>query len=146
MAEGNAEHRSAFHALLRRLVPFARAVAATLLVPAGVVRAAGVHPRAAQSQLRLVPGEVICKVACKDGEALVEVIDHRLGFSAADLPRIVTRFGQLITLEKGHINGAGLGFDLSRQLARQLGGDIVVQWREGEGSRFTLRVPAEISG
>ncbi|MBA3406272.1 MAG: hypothetical protein H0U13_16580 [Gemmatimonadaceae bacterium] len=42
----------------------------------------------------------------------------------------------------GTRGGVGLGLATSRSLARRMGGDIIVESALGEGSLFTLRLPA----
>ncbi len=42
--------------------------------------------------------------------------------------------------------GTGLGLYISRRLARAMGGDLTVESTVGEGARFTLTIPAAISG
>ena len=37
--------------------------------------------------------------------------------------------------------GVGLGLAVSRNIARALGGDIIVESCEGKGSKFTLTLP-----
>ncbi len=39
-------------------------------------------------------------------------------------------------------DGAGLGLAISRRLAQLMGGDVTVESAPGQGSRFTLRLPA----
>jgi len=41
--------------------------------------------------------------------------------------------------------GTGLGLTISRRLARLMGGDLTVESVHGEGSRFTLWLPAAMA-
>src|SRR6185503_2520052 len=41
--------------------------------------------------------------------------------------------------------GKGLGLALSRRLARMMGGDIAVESAAGQGSTFTMRIPAVVT-
>jgi signal transduction histidine kinase len=87
-------------------------------------------------------GTVRCTVASDgDGHALVRVSDEGIGIAAADMPRLFTRFGRVVTRDNSHIAGTGLGLYLSRELARMHGGDITVESEPGRGSVFTLRLP-----
>jgi two-component system sensor histidine kinase SenX3 len=65
-----------------------------------------------------------------------------LGIADEDLPRLFTRFGRILTPENRGISGTGLGLYLSRELARQHGGDIAVLSKLDSGSTFTLSLPA----
>jgi signal transduction histidine kinase len=87
-------------------------------------------------------GLVRCSVASDgDGLALVRISDEGIGIAPADLPRLFTRFGRVVTRENSRIAGTGLGLYLSRELARMHGGDITVESSPGRGSVFTLRLP-----
>jgi signal transduction histidine kinase len=87
-------------------------------------------------------GEVRCEVDVDGGGPSVAVSDHGLGIADEDLPRLFTRFGRILTPENRGISGTGLGLYLSRELARQHGGDISVRSTAGSGSTFTLSLPA----
>ena len=67
--------------------------------------------------------------------------DHGLGISAADLTRLFTRFGRIVTAGNSHLPGTGLGLYFARELARLHGGDITVESEEGVGSTFTVSLP-----
>lgn len=73
-----------------------------------------------------------------DGSAMVHVRDQGPGIDQADQERI---FGRFEKAKSGSV-GTGLGLSIARRLARSMGGDIRLQSRLGEGSRFTLVLPA----
>ncbi|TME52597.1 MAG: HAMP domain-containing histidine kinase [Chloroflexi bacterium] len=87
-------------------------------------------------------GVVTCQVRSRAGVARVSVSDEGLGIPRNGLPTLFTRFGRVITPETEHLKGTGLGLFLGRQLARMQGGDITVASIEGQGSTFTLQLPA----
>jgi len=86
-------------------------------------------------------GAVRLAVATEDASATLRVRDQGIGIAEADLPRLFTRFGRLVTAENSHIPGTGLGLYLSREIARMHGGDITVSSALGQGSEFTLTLP-----
>jgi signal transduction histidine kinase len=91
-------------------------------------------------------GEVRCQVVCDGPNLKVVVQDRGLGIADADMPRLFTRFGRITNEQTQHIGGTGLGLYLSRQLARQHGGDLTVQSTPGSGSAFTLTLPMAPAG
>jgi signal transduction histidine kinase len=70
------------------------------------------------------------------------VEDTGIGIAEADLDTIFIEFRQADGSATRRYGGTGLGLALSRGLARRLGGDVQVRSTEGEGSVFTLRLPA----
>lgn len=78
---------------------------------------------------------------CEDGTASVRVVDEGPGIHPADLDKLFTRFGRVVTRENSHIPGTGLGLYLSREIAIRHGGEITLWTAPGEGSAFTLRLP-----
>jgi PAS domain S-box-containing protein len=86
-------------------------------------------------------GTITCEVTTSPSHAAVSVTDSGIGISDADLARLFTRFGRIITRDNSHIPGAGLGLYLSRDLARRQGGDLQATSVEGSGSTFELTLP-----
>ena len=86
-------------------------------------------------------GAVRCVVGSANGSATLRVIDAGVGIAADDIPRLFNRFERLQNPLTSHVGGTGLGLYLSRELARQHGGDIEVESLPGTGSTFTLVLP-----
>ena len=75
---------------------------------------------------------------------VIEVIDTGIGMDENTLSRLFQRFSQGDETRKRRFGGTGLGLEISRSLARLMGGDITADSRLGEGSRFTLTLPVEL--
>ncbi len=71
--------------------------------------------------------------------------DTGIGMAPDQLARLFQRFSQADDTTTRKFGGTGLGLALSRGFARLLGGDIAVESAEGEGTCFTIRVPADLS-
>lgn len=72
----------------------------------------------------------------------VEVEDTGIGIPERRREEVFDPFVQLEGASARSKGGAGLGLHISRDLARRMGGDVTVRSREGEGSHFTLWLPA----
>ena len=72
----------------------------------------------------------------------VTVADTGIGISPRQLETIFHPFTQGESQTARRYGGTGLGLSISRQLAGLLGGRIEVESEAGEGSRFTLVLPA----
>ena len=60
--------------------------------------------------------------------------------------RVLAIFDPFVQVDSGHSRsreGSGLGLTISRRLARLMGGDLTLSTRVGEGSTFTLWLPAD---
>lgn len=79
--------------------------------------------------------------ACAEGWA-VAVRDTGAGIAPEQQTRLFQRFSRLDTAENRRLGGVGLGLLMVRTVAERHGGSIGVSSRPGEGSVFTLRLPA----
>jgi two-component system sensor histidine kinase SenX3 len=73
------------------------------------------------------------------------VRDHGIGIPARDLERIFERFYRVDRARARDTGGTGLGLAIVRHVATNHGGDVRVESHEGEGSTFTLRLPAGVA-
>lgn len=90
-------------------------------------------------------GEISLVVRADETEALVcvrfEITDHGLGMTPAQQSHAFDAFWRANTLKTGE-GGTGLGLSVARNLARLLGGELVISASEpGVGSTFTLSLP-----
>src|SRR6185436_16062885 len=77
-----------------------------------------------------------------DRGIVISVTDHGPGIAAQDQERIFQEFVQLGRTQLQ--DGTGLGLPISRRLAELLQGSLSVHSKQGEGSTFTLSLPAEV--
>jgi PAS domain S-box-containing protein len=76
---------------------------------------------------------------------LFRVTDTGIGMSPAQIERLFEAFAQAEATTARRFGGTGLGLTISRQLARMMGGDVTVCSELGEGSTFTIVLPAEVT-
>ena len=65
-----------------------------------------------------------------------EVEDSGIGVPAEELPSLFRAFEQIDTSDTRRYGGTGLGLAITRRLAELMGGEVGVERRPGEGSRF----------
>jgi len=88
--------------------------------------------------IRHSPAKGVVRITSDTGAmANVTIADQGPGVAPADADRIFERFEQI----EPRGPGAGLGLAISRRLAREMGGDISLNSKAGEGARFILSLP-----
>ena len=75
-------------------------------------------------------------------EVQIRVCDRGKGISTDEEARIFDAFYRGRAAEAGTIQGSGLGLKLARDLAAGMGGKLSMRSEPGEGSVFTLHLPA----
>jgi signal transduction histidine kinase len=84
---------------------------------------------------------VTCDAGDRAGTVAVRVADTGVGIATDHLAKIFEPFVQ-IGAPVASDEGVGLGLWISRDLARGMGGDLTVESMLGQGSVFTLTLPA----
>ena len=69
------------------------------------------------------------------------VEDTGIGISEEEIPKVFERFYRCQDERVNELEGNGLGLAFCMEVAKLHGGDILVESKINEGSRFTLRVP-----
>lgn len=76
-------------------------------------------------------------------EICLKVADTGIGMTAEEADKVFESFLQAKSTTSRDYGGTGLGLTVSRGLCRLMGGDIAVESAPGEGSIFTVTLPAE---
>jgi signal transduction histidine kinase len=88
-------------------------------------------------------GEVRLSIGRTPTGLAFTVADTGPGLDEATQTRLFKGFTQADSSISRRFGGTGLGLAISRELARLMGGDLVVDSRLGEGARFTLELPLQ---
>jgi signal transduction histidine kinase len=86
-------------------------------------------------------GEVRVAARRQAGAVLVEVCDNGEGIPPQDLPLVFDRFYRGEKSRSRETGGSGLGLAIARGVVRAHGGEIAVESRPGELTRFTFSLP-----
>jgi len=80
------------------------------------------------------------------GEWMVfRVSDTGIGMSAEQIVKLFQDFTQADPSTTRKFGGTGLGLALTRRFCQMMGGDVTLNSAAGEGSVFTIRLPADVA-
>ena len=90
-------------------------------------------------------GTITLRVERQREDAVVfEVRDSGIGMTPEQLARLFEAFTQAEASTSKRFGGTGLGLTISRHFCRMMGGEISVASASGQGSVFTVRLPASL--
>ncbi len=84
-------------------------------------------------------GVIAVDAALANDEVVVTIADHGIGIPAGDLDRLFERYHRGSNVSG--IVGTGVGLYLVKMVVDMHGGAVAVESKEGEGARFTIRLP-----
>jgi signal transduction histidine kinase len=85
------------------------------------------------------------RLQARSAHVRITITDSGSGIAADKLQSIFEPFVQVETGPTRTREGSGLGLTIGQRLARAMGGDLTVESVVGEGSSFTLWLPADVS-
>lgn len=87
-------------------------------------------------------GVISVEITLSDNKLYMAVSDEGIGIAKDKIDNLFTSFNQVDNSTSRQYGGTGLGLSISQNLAHKLGGLISVESKLGEGSTFTLSIPA----
>jgi signal transduction histidine kinase/CheY-like chemotaxis protein len=94
-------------------------------------------------------GSITLAVAREAGErgawVIFQVADSGIGMTAEQVGKLFQTFSQADASTTRKFGGTGLGLAITKRLCRLLGGDVGVASEPGQGSIFTVRLPAVLA-
>lgn len=76
-----------------------------------------------------------------NGVVAFSILDTGIGMTEEEIARLGTKFWRADHDHAINQPGTGLGFAITRNLITLMGGDLTIQSKPGEGSRFTFTLP-----
>ncbi|MGM3305318.1 sensor histidine kinase [Anabaena sp. WFMT] len=88
---------------------------------------------------------IFIKLNLQGEEAAIQVCDQGYGIPLQHQSRIFERFYRVDEARTSSTGGCGLGLSIVKTLVESMGGNVSVRSRLGEGSTFTITIPASSS-
>lgn len=88
--------------------------------------------------------QISLRARCSGDQVVIEVADNGIGISPRDQKRIFRRFYRVDQRLARETQGCGLGLSIVDYIVRAHGGSVSVRSKLGEGSTFTVRLPAKV--
>lgn len=88
-------------------------------------------------------GGITIKCRKEEEMILIMIKDTGLGIKEENMCKLFTEFCTIREHVSINPNGTGLGLYLSKKLIKLMNGDITVESIYGEGTEFTIQIPAE---
>ena len=85
---------------------------------------------------------VTMRAYANDAELCIEVADNGIGLSRRAMRNVFDRFYQVDQRVSRSVGGCGLGLSIVKFVVDAHGGSVHVASKPGEGSTFTVRLPA----
>lgn len=86
-------------------------------------------------------GQIRVEVKVLEDRVRIGVIDTGIGIAKVDLPRVFDKFVQVSTSDAARKQGIGLGLTIVKELVEKHGGEIWIESKVGEGSKFYFTLP-----
>jgi signal transduction histidine kinase len=105
------------------------------------------HDQAIEQRLQVHQagrGRIAGEAGVANGRDWIElaVSDTGIGMTPEQQAKLFEEFSQAEATTAQKFGGTGLGLAITRKLARMMGGDVTVTSEPGQGSVFTVRLPA----
>ena len=88
------------------------------------------------------PAPIRVSVSCNGGCVLLSVSDKGIGIPPAERERIFQKFVRGADAKRAGVRGVGIGLALVKRIAEAHGGAVRLESRVGDGSTFTIALPA----